>query len=217
MEYLECKAFYNYYLSLEKDCFATEQYAAFHEINFRTFSIEYAKLLLSLCCEIETVLKKICFELNLDQKYRNIAQYRNCIREKLLFFSDEVVYFKNIHKEFSPWLSWKELKTPVWWNQYNAIKHKRAECDTSGTPNFFHANQENVLNALAALYVSEQYLFYLCEIKYKYSKDNKSQALQYLSSNELIIKAWNRCYLSFMGSSWVDINCLRRLMETRNQ
>ena len=71
MNYLECKSFFNYYLSIEKDCFITEPYTAFHEKNFHTFSIEYAKLLLSICCEIETVLKKICFELDPDGKYEN--------------------------------------------------------------------------------------------------------------------------------------------------
>jgi len=217
MEYLECKSLFDYYLSLEKDFFDTEYYIAFHEKNFKAFSIEFAKQLLSISSEVESVLKKICAELDQTKVYKNIDDYRACITEKFKFFENESVYFRNMHTTFCPWLSWGESKNPDWWRDYNQVKHKRAELDSAGDMNFFRSNLENVLNALAALYIAEEYLFYLCEKKYKYSENNQSYALENLRSDKLIMKDWMKSYKFFMGNKWCDLGVLDNLMEVRQE
>lgn len=52
--------------------------------------------------------------------------------------------------ELTPFLNWKEDKSPFWWENYNDVKHGRLN-------NFMVGNLENVLNALAALYILERY------------------------------------------------------------
>lgn len=216
MKYMECKAFYNYFLSLEKDVFQTETYVAFHERNFGAFSIEFSKQLLSICSEVETVLKKICYELNPQKHYENIMNYKTCISEHFKYFATESVYFRSIHKSISPWIEWSNNNQLIWWKAYTQVKHNRADDDEEGNPIFFKANLENVLNALAALYVAEEYLFYICEKKYKYSPGNESYALQSLISEKLMMKNWERCYLSFMGNKWCDLRALDAIMEMRS-
>lgn len=215
MEYLECKSFFDYYLSLEKDCFDTEYYIAFHEKNFSAFSVEFAKQLLSLCSEVESVLKKICALLDQTKAFRNIDDYRECITGNFKFFASESVYFMNMHATLKPWLNWSKSMNPDWWHDYNQVKHKRTELDNAGELNFFRSNLENVLNALAALYVAEEYLFYLCERNFKYSEDNQSYALENLKSDKLIMKDWMKSYRFFMGSKWCDLGVLNKLMDER--
>jgi len=212
MEYLECKAFFNYFLSLEKDVFQTETYVAFHEKNYGVFSIEFSKLLVSICCEVETVLKKICYELNPSKRYENIIHYKSCISEQFHYFAIESVYFRSMNKIISPWLAWSENNQLIWWQNYTQVKHNRADDDKEGNPIFFKANLENVLTALAALYIAEEYLFYLCEKKYKYSPSKESYAMLSLISEKLIMKRWERCYLEFMGNKWCDLGVIDALM-----
>ena len=207
MNYLECKAFYSYYLSIEKDCFKTEPYAAFHENNFSAFSIEYAKLLLSICCEVETVLKKICYEIQSDEKYENMAQYRKCVMKYFCKFTSESVLYRNMNYRISPWLDWKEAKAPKWWKDYTDIKHKRADLDEHGQLNFYKAKQENVLQALAALYLSEQHLLVVWERNNR-KIGYQSHVLEEFKSETLIIYNWMPCYEEFMGNAYVNLTKL---------
>ncbi|PKM38675.1 MAG: hypothetical protein CVV04_13845 [Firmicutes bacterium HGW-Firmicutes-9] len=217
MTYLECKSFFDYYLSLEKDFLQTETYVAFHSNNYEVFSIEFSKQFLSISCEVETVLKKICLELNSEKSYEKITQYRDCVVEHLKYFSSESVYFIKPHVILQPWLSWSESKPLDWWQDYTKVKHRRADTDEAGNPIFFRANLRNLLNALAALYIAEEYLFYLVEKKYGQYSNNKSYALQHLKSDALIMKDWSKCYLNFQGDYWCDIGRLDKIMVDRSE
>lgn len=44
--------------------------------------------------------------------------------------------------------------TPIWWNAYNKVKHKRLQIDSDGV-NYKKANLKNLANAFAALYLLE--------------------------------------------------------------
>ena len=47
-----------------------------------------------------------------------------------------------------------------WWQDYNLVKHFRADVPEKGIPNYQRAHQKNVVLALAALYI-------LCQNFYK--------------------------------------------------
>ncbi len=51
------KNYWNFYLRLEDDFFATLKYVEFDKKNYNTFSLEYLKLYLSVCSEIDVVGK----------------------------------------------------------------------------------------------------------------------------------------------------------------
>ncbi len=217
MTYLECKSFFDYYLALEKDFFQTDTFVAFHENNYETFSIEFSKQFLSISCEVETVLKKICYELNPGNNYTTIDKYRDCLIEHLKYFSFEEVHFVRPNLAFQPWLAWSELKPLIWWQDYQKVKHRRAEKDDAGVPNFYRANLRNLLSAIAALYIAEEYLFYLYEKKHGHPDNEKSYVLQYLKSENLVIKGWSKCYLNFQGNYWCDLRKLNEIMEDRRK
>lgn len=53
------KSYWNYYLELEEQLIQTKRFVDFDVSNYKTFSIEYLKLLQATCSEIDVVAKII--------------------------------------------------------------------------------------------------------------------------------------------------------------
>lgn len=167
MTYKEfCSCHWEYYLILEKDFLETERYLSFelgdnylydnltplHIANSLAFSVEFIKQYQSICSEIDVILQAICKEIknvfdgNMKTLYTkvilNTPVWKDIIKQK--------VKMKDI--ELQPFRNWSEepYKAPDWWPLYNGVKHNRLM-------NFKDANLKNVLNALAGLYVLENY------------------------------------------------------------
>lgn len=95
------------------------------------------------------------------------------------------------------------------------------------------ANLENVLNALAALYIVEEYYVY----SYAYSKEieitrtmelnphileeeidkRMERALLSSKSHKCCMKQWQDagCYSAFMGQEFFEVSRLKRIMDVR--
>ena len=56
------KSYWNYYLELEDQLIQTKRFVDFDISNYKTFSIEYLKLLQATCSEIDVVAKIIAEE-----------------------------------------------------------------------------------------------------------------------------------------------------------
>ncbi|KZN65260.1 hypothetical protein N473_01410 [Pseudoalteromonas luteoviolacea CPMOR-1] len=143
---------WRYYLSLESDVCALSRYIHFAPDNFKTYSIELAKLYLAICAEVEVVLKEICdIHPNKKGKNANINIYRQWIVENQQgLIAEEVLSFE-FELKYVPWKAFEEGRSPSWWSDYNNVKHERRE-------NFNKANLGNVLESLAGLYITNLYL-----------------------------------------------------------
>lgn len=141
------KVFWSYYLNLEERFINTTKYVEVNTNNYSTYSIEYTSLLLSICSEIDVIFKEICGFNQTDEK--KIKDYFNIVTSKFSdIFKEKVVYsLKSI--TLTPFKNWN-TKSPIWWSNYNKLKHGRLN-------NFTLGNLKNVLNALAALYTLERY------------------------------------------------------------
>lgn len=143
---------WSYYLLLEYEFNKTLNYVEFTEDNFSTYSNEYVKLLLSICSEVDVVFKKIC-------EIIATGQPRNCITEyaKILCnyhdFTNAKVLFSYNREEYCPFVGWTDTNSPIWWKEYNCVKHHRMDSD-----NYKKANLQNVFISLAGLYVLNRYL-----------------------------------------------------------
>lgn len=142
------KVFWLYYLNLEERFINTTKYVEVAKNNYSTYSIEYTSLLLSICSEIDVIFKEICGFNQNDHKC--IKDYFNIVNIKFPDILKEKVTFSFASIELIPFLDWKEDNSPLWWENYNDVKHGRLN-------NFMVGNLENVLNALAALYILERY------------------------------------------------------------
>lgn len=170
-----CKYHWEYYLVLEKDFLQLERYVSF-ELgedylydgikyencgNSKTFSNEFIKQYQTICSEVDVILKSICLELG-DQLANDMKYgYTPVVLQKWANIIDQKVRFKDLELQpFSNWQKEPNYKSPDWWTPYNNVKHERL-C------NYHKANLKNVLNALAGLYILENYL-----IKFIGDRDN---------------------------------------------
>ncbi|WP_315074796.1 hypothetical protein [uncultured Clostridium sp.] len=145
--------YWKYYLSLEDDFIRTTRYVELDESNFNSYSVEYAKQLQAICSEIDTICKEICNFYG-DINSKNFPQYTATILKKYTDISTEnIKVILNDTINLEPFKEWNNnsYKSPRWWSEYNAVKHKR-------NVNFKKANLENVLTSLSGLYVLEKYL-----------------------------------------------------------
>lgn len=182
------KIYWRYFLILENDFLNTERYLTINKENSKAFSIEYLKLYLSICSEIDVVAKSFVNQIDDNAKAENIHEYASVILNKFpdIVKKECIAYDYDI--SIVPWKDWtftistnKHGETivngnvPDWWTKYNKLKHKRTTIN-SPTQKPYHefANQENVLNALAGLYILEKkYLWYLALQRLSANKKDK--------------------------------------------
>ena len=155
---------WNYYLMLEKDFMNTFQYVEPSVDNNSAYSKEYNKLLLSIGSEIDVVFKELCKKIenknsNDVEKY-NIINYMNVISNYNNFSNENCINLVT-REIISPFCDWINRKTPLWWKNYNHLKHDRLSND-----NIKLGNYSNVKESLSALYI-------ICRVLYKtsYSKE----------------------------------------------
>lgn len=225
--------YFNYYWELERDFFSTEPYVTIEKENFGTFSIQFNRIYQSICSEIDCLLKELCKQLESNSEAQNIGAYCKVIQSHFKYFNSETVYFYKSKIKLKPWENWAEGKPPIWWTMYNKVKHHRMETNEETQRQYYKfANLGNVLNALAALYIVEEYYIYSYdfakEIKVTkemelnpYMRDEKinnrmERALLSNKSHKCCMKRWQDagCYSGFMGQDFFEISALKRIMDT---
>ena len=144
-------AHWHYFAALSEDVQGISRYVEPTQANFKTYSIELARLYLSICSEIDVVVKLLCHKANPVAKLNGINSYRPILAKYQDFPSVEV-RIPRAELLLIPWQEWRNGKNPTWWGQYNEVKHERDKF-------FYQANLENTLNALAGLLVSVGYLY----------------------------------------------------------
>ncbi len=169
-----CKHHWEYYLVLEKDFLQSERYVSFelgdnflydkleHQDcgNSTTFSDEFIKQYQAICSEVDVILKSICEELGNTSANDMQHGYTPTILQAWPHIIAQKVKFEDV--ELQPFANWRQApdyKSPDWWTPYNKVKHKRIE-------NYRRANLKNVVNALAGLYVFENYFVKLIGDRY---------------------------------------------------
>ena len=168
------KSYWNYYLELEDQLIQAKRFVDFDISNYKTFSIEYLKLLQATCSEIDVVAKIIAEKLDptfLNLKSKNIQKWGFVIQKHFKEIqSKEVSFLNDLH--ITPWKNWayeqymdrngyvryklaSGAETPHWWTAYNKVKHERTSYYQKEKINYHRANLENLISAMSALFVLE--------------------------------------------------------------
>lgn len=137
---------WNYFLAIEDDLKFTTRFVE-PEGQEQVYSLEFTKILLLSCSEIEAVSKLIAVN-NGFAEPGNIGQYKELILNKFPGITDAEVYARDI--AFKPFKDWQNGKLE-WWEAYTDIKHSRVE-------NYRKGNYINATYALGALYLLILYL-----------------------------------------------------------
>lgn len=171
--------FLPYYLSLDEQVAETARYVSIRSDNGGAYSLEYSKLLQTICGEIDVFAKALYNLENPDAELwkLNIQKWGTFLQHRFPNIEFEAVQVEG-YGELRPWENWRyesyqdrrgsrrirlaEGKgTPVWWLAYNKVKHERTTLRPDSSSHFKKANQGNVIGALAALYTLES--LYLSE------------------------------------------------------
>lgn len=171
------KSYWDYFLELEDQFIETKRFVAFDKANAKAYSIEYLKLYQAVCSEIDVVGKEIAVAFNPKFKIdhnTNIKKWGYEVQKKLPQIKNVVISF-NGEESIIPFKDWeyeqhttttkkggkrttlkiKDDRKPIsWWSNYNDIKHRRIGL-VEGTRNFQLANQGNLIQAFAALFILE--------------------------------------------------------------
>lgn len=149
------------YLAIESDFFSVEKFIAIDKKNFKTFSNEFTKQLLTICGEVDVQLKFLCKLITPTSSADNIKSYAR----ELLTVYPEINNFTLISKqnnsiEIQPWKNWSDTKSPDWWLDYQKVKHFRLDLDSERhIYNYEKANLENTFYSLAALFSIEMLIY----------------------------------------------------------
>lgn len=148
---------FKYYLENESQFKSTERYVFVSKSKCKsTYSFTYANLLMNICSDFESLIRAY-FDKENDEPIE-IGEIINLIRndDKLTLIFSETCQFRNSdYTGLSPLKIIKNRKNDKeyfkWWHANNCIKHNKVK-------KIFHANQENVLDALGALYILNRYI-----------------------------------------------------------
>jgi hypothetical protein len=140
-----------FYLRLEKDFIEALNYVEFAEDNFSTYSIEFERLLLAICSEVDVLCKLLCKEIAPTESPKTILEYASILCGYNDFSVCEVC-FERTKGIYTPFSDLTTIDSPSWWKAYNKVKHQRTDDD-----NYKKCNLENVFKSLSALYVLNRY------------------------------------------------------------
>lgn len=153
--------YWSYAEMLNEELGNTKRFVEPTKDNYNTYSMEYTKIILSACSEIEVVCRLICEIIDDSKDY---TSKNNSIKmhglSKTLFGRFPNIYKakQNIpfqHEAVCPFKEWKNsLQRLSWWDAYNNIKHARYNC-------FSQSTLINALNSVAALIILNSYLYKL--------------------------------------------------------
>ena len=141
-----------YFAALSDDLEKTVRFVEPTPDNFKTYSVEFARLYLAIGSEIDVVAKLLCNAVDPNAKLGGINTYRDVILKGFPQVPDVELTATRSEVSLVPWKDWSAGTNPSWWACYNGVKHER---DT----HFRDANLENTLNALAGLMVLVGYLY----------------------------------------------------------
>lgn len=156
MNYKAINEHFNFYLENENQFLSAERYAYICQKCKSTYSFVYANLLMNICSDFESLIRAY-----FNREDDNPIEINEIIAlmsadENLKSIFSETCQFRNsdygVLRPLEIATNQKTNKNSFkWWSAYNSVKHNKAK-------KLFHAKQENILNALGALYILNRYV-----------------------------------------------------------
>ena len=102
---------WNYFLSIESDLSVMARWVEFDPDNYKVYSLEMARLLLTACSEVDVIAKAICEALNssFNRKSANLHTCGKLILETFPDVAQEEATIPRHGLTLNPWLNWKNV------------------------------------------------------------------------------------------------------------
>lgn len=147
---------FRYYLENESQFKSAERFIYVSKKCQTAYSFVYSNLLLNICSDFESLIRAYFGKENDEvMEVHNIIQAVSADEKLKKILEETAVYANSDYGVLYPFKVNHNQKTNkdnfAWWEAYNKIKHNKVA-------KIFHANQKNILNALAALYILNRYV-----------------------------------------------------------
>lgn len=142
---VEVDTHWSYFLSIEEDFLRVSRYVHFNATNNKTYSIEFARIILAAGSEVDVVAKALTNAIT-GKDTENIKEHMNALLPVFPDIPKHTVLMDRFGMDVVPWENWNQGKSPDWWKGYNAVKHNRGRF-------FQEANLENAFRVVAGLFI----------------------------------------------------------------
>ena len=139
-------------MAIEDDLVKTSRFVEFCSDNYKTYSVEFARIILASSSEFDVIAKALCKEINPSSDASNIDDYRNVILSRYPRFHAMQIDIPRYNFSLKPWDTWNSQVNPTWWRSYNNVKHQRDLF-------YCEATLETSLNSVAGLLCGVLYYF----------------------------------------------------------
>lgn len=156
MESFDIKDSWNYFRSLSEDMAQTSCYVE-PRGQEDVFSIEFAKIIILSCVELESVFKAICVSIN-GKEGGSISEYKDKILAKYPSIVEAEVEIPRSGEKLKPFAGWASNRL-FWWDAYNDVKHTRGK-------QFNQASYKNAVYALSGLYIAILYYQWITKARF---------------------------------------------------
>lgn len=147
MQHAEKRNLINGYYLLEEDLKEIFSFIEPAQENFLTYSHRLYSLFIRACTEFEAGCKAILIEKAIEIPDNSNINFYFKIHDYYKSINNYLVRLHMSHEiDLTPLIDWKETKGPIWYSEYNDVKHARVT-------EFNKANLKNVLDAVAAVYI----------------------------------------------------------------
>jgi len=144
---------WEYFLAIEQDLDKCTRYVQFCQQNYKSYSLEFARIIVASGAECDTVMKAMCKCIDSSQAPSSIPEYFQIVSKAYPRLVEYEIELPRYDLSFAPWKSWSPKEGPDWWkNGYNMIKHERDN-------GFENANLEYAISAAAGLFVILLYYY----------------------------------------------------------
>jgi hypothetical protein len=173
---------WSHMLAIEQEIIKTSRYVELHKKNYKTFSTEFTKLILTICSEIDVTAKLLCKKID-NEKWKNITAtlkknekpdmkiWRQFMQGTIPSISTLTITIPSHNLDLTPWENLNEEYPISWWYEHNLLKHRRDK-------NYKFGNLKNVLVAFAAL-ISILLYFYGTERSLVLGENNKTRLFEF--------------------------------------
>lgn len=157
---------WNYFLSIESDLDSMAKYVELDPENYKTFSVQFTKIIIEACSEVDVLLNQTSKCLGQSRVKPNFGHHFSLIESKAKTMISETLEIEKYGITLNPYEEWQDGNEPSWHKAYNNLKHHRGEFYKEG-------NLENALLSVGALFTTVVH-FYQCSA----SRACKEQGVQ---------------------------------------
>jgi len=145
--------YWDYFLSIESDLAICTRYIEFTHTNYKTYSIELARIIMAAAAEVDNLCKDFCNTINPQHSAKNITEYADLILKTYPKMKKMEIILPDYNIYRKPFYKWQIGKSPKWWKNYNSIKHNRKE-------NYSNANLLTAIDTVGGLLILLLYYYY---------------------------------------------------------